>query len=188
MLDVLLTSSLIAEMKHSAGSRLREKGFMLTHSQGYSPSRQVVKWEFTLKWEFTHMSHNQKQRAMNTCSVHFSNSYSPASQTQTDTTTHGEWILPPLTTSINAIRIIPHRHTQRLLCQVVIDLIKLTIEMNNIREDQSLGKCKAKLRGYTTSQAPLRLGNKIKTSFVKEAKGLEFRFCQQNVKLFNCHD
>lgn len=93
-----------------------------------------------------------------------------------------------LTTSINAIRIIPHRHTQRLLCQVVIDLIKLTIEMNNIREDQSLGKCKAKLRGYTTSQAPLQLGNKIKTSFVKEAKGLEFRFCQQNVKPFNCPD
>lgn len=55
-LDILLTSPPIAEMKHSARSRLREKGFMLPRSPGYSPP-----W-LEVKWEFTHTSHTIRNR------------------------------------------------------------------------------------------------------------------------------
>lgn len=45
-----------------------------------------------------------------------------------------EWYHHPpgegLPTSMNAIRIIPRRHTQELICPMIVDLIKLTIKRN----------------------------------------------------------
>ena len=49
---------------------------------------------------------------------------------------HLQWVA--LTTSITIIRVIPHKHAQRLISQIILDSIKLTKDINRQAEQVSL--------------------------------------------------